>query len=135
MSKKPPIVIVPPLTAPPLPPDGAPPVPGAPGIAAGLAPAWAPDTWPGDTSEVEAGWVKDLTGMPPSTAPMTSAAPSSETAMRSRKPRDIQALPLEGVGQQRPPCPLSDPREDQLLPEFTALFSGVHPPKRRFVLG
>jgi len=98
-------------------------------MAAGLAPACAPDTWPWDTSEVEAGWVKDLTVMTPSTAPMTSAAPSSETAMRSRKPRDIQALPLEGVGQQRPPFPLSDTREYQPLPEFTALFSGFQPTK------
>src|SRR5438309_11703330 len=97
MSKKPPIVIVPPLTAPPLPPDGAPPVPGAPGIAAGLAPACAPDTWPWDTSEVEAGWEKDLTVMTPSTAPMTSAAPSTETDLRSRKPRHQQALPPCGA--------------------------------------
>jgi len=34
-------------------------VPGAPGIAAGLAFAWAPATSPWDTTEVELGWVND----------------------------------------------------------------------------
>src|SRR5256885_5883688 len=58
MSKKPPIVIFPPLT-PPEPPPLVWVEPGALGIAAGLAPLWAPDTSPCCTIAVEAGWVYD----------------------------------------------------------------------------
>src|SRR5947208_4176010 len=99
MSKKPPIVILPLLTPPEPPLDDEPPLPGAPGMAAGLAPvvfAWVPETSPCCTATVEAGWLKDLTVTTPSTAPSTMAAPSRETATRSRKPRDTGTPPWGG---------------------------------------
>src|SRR5437899_8153410 len=58
ISKKPPMVILPPLTPPDPPPALEPPDPGGLGIAAGLAPDWAPDTSPCCTIAVVAGWVK-----------------------------------------------------------------------------
>src|SRR5438445_8836625 len=93
MSKKPPIVILPPLT-PPEPPPLVWVDPGALGIAAGLAPDWAPDTSPCCTKAVEAGWVYDRIVVTPNTAAMTTAAPRREAAMLSLKPRDMSLQSL-----------------------------------------
>src|SRR5438132_13456753 len=127
MSKKPPMVILPPVT-PPLPPlDCEPPEPGALGIAAGPAPLWAPDTSPCCTIAVEAGWVYDRIVITPSTAAMTTAAPSSETATLSLKPRDMSWYsPLEGFWG---PFLLRDTREYRALLELGFLFSGLQPSK------
>src|SRR2546430_17165148 len=106
MSKKPPIVILPLLTPPEPPLDDEPPLPGAPGMAAGLAPevfAWGPETSPCCTATVEAGRVKDPTVTTPSTAPRTMAAPSRDTAPPSPKPPPPRTPPSRGFPQQPPP--------------------------------
>ncbi len=92
-SKNPPIVIVPPLTPPePGPLDEPPALPAAPGVSAVEALACAPATEPAVVvARSVVGWVKDRTVITPNTAPITSAAPSSETAILSRKPRDIDS--------------------------------------------
>src|SRR5437588_998267 len=134
MSKKPPIVILPPLTPPlddELPLDGEPPLPGAPGMAAGLAPvvfAWVPETSPCWTATAEAGWLNDLTVTTPSTAPSTMAAPSRETATRSRKPRDTGTPPLVGIALAAP-SPLGNTPEYDRLPELGAVLCGYQPNK------
>src|SRR5689334_5423675 len=95
-------------------------------MAAGLALcAWAPDTSPCCEATVESGSVNDRTVITPSTAPITTAAPSSDTATRSRKPRDME-LPLVEAGS---PSPLCNTREYRVLPELHAVFSGFEPTK------
>src|SRR2546430_10320232 len=86
MWKRPPMVILPPVT-PPLPPlDCEPPDPGALGIAAGPAPLWAPDTSPCCTTAVEAGWAYDRIVNTPQHPALTTAAARSGTADRFPKP-------------------------------------------------
>src|SRR2546430_1892429 len=109
MSKKPPIVILPPLTPPlddELPLDGEPPLPGAPGMAAGLAPvvfAWVPETSPCWTATAEAGWLDDLTRITPRPGPSPMGGPRRRPATRSPEaPRPdahalVAAVPEDGV--------------------------------------
>src|SRR2546430_17642277 len=96
MSKKPPIVILPLLTPPEPPLDDEPPLPGAPGMAAGLAPevfAWVPETSPCCTATGEAGWVEDPPRAPPNPAPPPVAGPPQATATRSPKPPATRTPP------------------------------------------